>query len=90
MLQGPSEEPLATHALGGNGHHGLLASLLSSCDVRNICIAVQCFCTFKVLSHKLPMELGPEGGGCVSATFGGHSMKASLPSLGLLEHVLTH
>lgn len=38
----------------------------------------------------LPLELGPEGGGCVSVAFGGHSVEASLPSHRLQEHVLTH
>lgn len=57
MLQGPSEEP-SGHAC--NGHRGLLASFLSSCDVRNICNVVQCFCVFKVLSHELPsLGTGP-------------------------------
>ena len=49
-------------------------------------------CVYSRFCHTnfLPLELGPEGGGCVSVTFGGHSVEASLPSHGLLEHVLTH
>ena len=58
--KGHQKNLLATHALGSTGHRGLLASFLSSYDVRSTCNVVQCLCVFKVLSHKLPsLGTGP-------------------------------
>lgn len=51
--KGHQKNFLAAHALRSNANHELLSSFMSSYDVRYICNVMQCFYTFKILSHKL-------------------------------------
>ena len=52
--KGHQKNFLATHALRSNANHELLSSFMSSYDVRYLCNVMQCFYTFRILSHKLP------------------------------------